>query len=98
MKFGYSGGLKSGVTLRSPCSFTARYVQKWLGKARDDLGLPFNFTPHSLRHGFASDLYKGGLDPRSLQILLGHSSLSSTQIYTKVGISEIRTSCLSFIL
>lgn len=61
-----------------------RYVQKFIERIRHQLGLEKNVTPHSFRHSFASHLLMNGVDLRTLQMLLGHSSLSTTQHYLKI--------------
>jgi len=64
-------------------------IRRAVRRARRSLGLPERTTPHALRHSFATHLLGRGADLRSLQELLGHASLSSTQIYTQVDAAHL---------
>ena len=69
---------------------TTRSVQRIISKYAKLAGITKHVSPHTMRHSFATDLLINGADIRSVQSMLGHSSISTTQIYTHVTDSHLR--------
>lgn len=69
---------------------TTRSMERLMKSCMAKAGIPGDFTPHALRHSFATHMLDAGADLRAVQELLGHSSLSTTQIYTHVSVDHLR--------
>lgn len=79
-------------TNRKGGRLTTRTVQNRIKRWAQEAGLPSDVTPHTLRHSFATHMLDGGADLKTVQQLLGHENLATTQIYTHVSIERLRDS------
>ncbi|MFA6272412.1 MAG: site-specific tyrosine recombinase/integron integrase [Patescibacteria group bacterium] len=71
-------------------AITPRSLQRLIKKYAKAAGITKNVTPHTLRHSFATDLLMNGADIRSVQAMLGHASITTTQIYTHITNQQLR--------
>lgn len=77
-------------------ALTRQHVWLWVKEACGRAGVKKNVSPHTLRHCFATHLLSGGADLRTIQIFLGHSNISTTEIYTHVTDNDKRSTLLAF--
>lgn len=90
MSLGMSGSEPALFLNKNGTSLSHRSIQRMMKRMLSAANLPGDLYPHALRHSFATHLLDAGADLRSVQELLGHSSLSTTQIYTHVSIERMK--------
>ncbi len=88
--FIHYGGSQDKLDDGAYTRLTARSVQRLVGRYAKLAGITKHVTPHTLRHSFATDLLSNGADLRSVQGLLGHANVSTTQIYTHLTDPQLR--------
>jgi len=74
----------------SAMRLTPRSIERMVAKYARAAKVPVKVTPHTLRHSFATDLLRNGADLRSVQEMLGHKNVATTQIYTHVTNKQLR--------
>jgi site-specific recombinase XerD len=87
---GFGKNIYENNAREKPLGITSRSVQRIIKKYANLAGVMKKVTPHTLRHSFATDLLQNGADIRSVQTLLGHASITTTQIYTHVTNQGLR--------
>lgn len=94
--FIHYSGVKDGLDDGEYMRLTPRSIQRMVSKYAKLAGITKKVTPHMLRHSFATDLLINGADIRSVQAMLGHSSITTTQIYTHVTNKQLKDIHRSF--
>lgn len=84
------GGAHRETEIDESMRLTTRSVQRTVEKYVKKAKLPIKITPHGLRHSFATDLLRNGADIRSVQEMLGHKNIATTQIYTHITNPQLR--------